>query len=85
MSKEPTKETKEVVVDTSNYRVLTAEQLAAIINTDKSILRHIATTCFERCVYSFEREALNAAEQNCVDRCTNKFDQMVRLVAPQML
>ena len=83
---EKVKEVKEVkVVDTSKHRQVTAEQLALIMNTDKYLARNIATVCFERCVYSFEREMLNAAEQNCVDRCTNKFDQMVRLVAPQMI
>lgn len=36
--------------------------------------------CFRRCIVSFEKEYLNPLEQNCVDRCVSKYDQMIREV-----
>ena len=53
---------------------MSAEQLSIIMNMDKQILRRIGTVCFRRCILSFDRELLTAAENNCVDRCTNKFN-----------
>lgn len=53
---------------------MSAEHLALIMNMDKQILRRIGTVCFRRCILSFDRELLTAAENNCVDRCTNKFN-----------
>lgn len=57
------------------------------MNTDKYILRHIGTICFRRCISNYEREMLNPAEQVCIDRCTNKYNQMMEsfstLIQPQ--
>ena len=53
---------------------LSAEQLATVMNADKQILRSMTTICFRRCVLSFEKEYLSEGEQNCVDRCTHKYD-----------
>lgn len=64
----------------ANIGTLNASQLAVILNADKSILRSIGTICFRRCIPSYEKEFLNDAEMLCVDRCTNKYDQMLKHV-----
>ena len=66
---------KETTIGTLN-----ASQLAMILNADKSILRSIGTICFRRCIPSYEKEYLNDAEMVCVDRCTYKYDQMLKHV-----
>ena len=57
---------------------LDAEQFATVMNADKQILRSIASTCFRRCVLTYEKEFLNDSELNCVDRCTYKYDSMIK-------
>ena len=59
---------------------LNASQLAVVMNADKSILRSIGSICFRRCIPSYEKEYLNEAEMVCVDRCTYKYDQMLKHV-----
>ena len=59
---------------------LNASQLAVVMNADKSILRSIGSICFRRCIPSYEKEHLNEAEMVCVDRCTYKYDQMLKHV-----
>lgn len=41
---------------------LNAAQIAYILNTDKHLLKQMSQICFRRCIVSFEREHLNAAE-----------------------
>ncbi|CDW80201.1 UNKNOWN [Stylonychia lemnae] len=59
---------------------LKVEDISRILNSDKMLLSRMSDTCFRRCIASFEREYLNPLEQNCVDRCIYKYDQMIREV-----
>ena len=51
-----------------------------VLNADKNILRSISSVCFRRCIPDYEKEFLNEAEMVCVDRCTYKYDQMIKFV-----
>jgi len=55
----------------------TVEDLVRLVNTDKLILQDVAEVCFRRCVSSYQKEHLNHLEQNCVDRCVYKYNQML--------
>ena len=62
---------------------MSAKELSMIFNSEKILLRDIANTCFQRCVVDsrgFEKEYLNPLEMNCIDRCTSKYDQVVRVM-----
>lgn len=59
---------------------LSHESVARILNTDKLLLNSMGDVCFRRCIVSFEKEYLNPLEQNCVDRCVSKYDQMIKEV-----
>lgn len=64
------KEKVTIVKETS----IKAEDLSRILNSDKLLLNNMSDLCFRRCVLSLEKEYLNPIEQNCVDRCVNKYD-----------
>jgi hypothetical protein len=76
-TKEATPQPKLVPVQT---KTLDANQLAYVIQGDKQLMKMASEKCMRRCVLAFETEHLNVMEQNCVDRCVYKFDEMVRLV-----
>ena len=55
--------------------ILNVDELAVAMNADKQLLKTIGTICFRRCISnSFENDMLNPLEQNCIDRCTFKFN-----------
>jgi hypothetical protein len=65
----------------SKQTKLDAQQLAYVLQVDKYLMKQIGEKCMRRCVLTYEVELLNALEQNCVDRCTSKFDEMVTHIA----
>ena len=54
---------------------------AFLLNAEKVLLKDIGKVCFERCIVDSQLEYLTPLEQNCVDRCTSKYDQVVRVVS----
>jgi len=65
-------------VKTEIVSTLDPDQLAVVMNTDKMLLKSMGEICFRRCIINYENENLNPAEQLCIDRCTFKYDSMVR-------
>lgn len=65
---------KEEAVPIMKEKCIKADDLSRILNADKLLLNNMSDVCFRRCVLSLEKEYLNPLEQNCVDRCVNKYD-----------
>ena len=47
---------------------LDAKQLAYLMQADKMLLKNIGSTCFKRCIITYQTEYLNDYEMNCIDR-----------------
>ena len=43
-------------------RKLSAQEMAIVMSFDKQLCRNIGTICFRRCILTFDREMLTAAE-----------------------
>ena len=60
---------------------LDPKQLAIVMNLDKQIMKSVGAICFRRCIPpEWHIEYLNDLEMNCVDRCVNKYDRMIKFV-----
>ena len=66
-------------------RFISPAQLSLLLQQEKIFLQGVGDTCFDRCIIPYGEKAyniefLNPAEQNCVDRCTSKAYQVLKVM-----
>ena len=55
------------------------KELAYLLNAEHYVMRSLGEVCFRKCIASFDKEHLSFEEENCVDRCTYKYHQVMQI------
>ncbi len=59
---------------------ITAKDVAKLSEYDSAFLEHMAEVCKKRCILMHQKAELSVVEENCLDRCANKYMQTADII-----